>query len=581
MRHGFFVQLFFTSLLNLLIIIIGLSVYLRFFIKGSIYGEIKQQDEEILSYIQENMDGDILAMRRTALSITINSGFTPFELTKDPYKAILAIGDLNKYALISDYISLLGIAYMNSEYVFTDKGSITKNFFHVFSLPPFEEMASQENLGKGFMVTEDMVIFLFPYPSFSNILARGIIFIQYPKEFFFDSFIRKLSEKYRFLVIRNDTSGGVLFSNITDPSAEMSRNVYVSPVSGYHYEIITPLSYYTEILRKFQIKLILAVTGFFCLGFLLNLLVAQYNVRPLRKLIGRFGPPDSSVDFRSIETVLSTQKTAQEQAEQDAILVKLIQGGFGEISDLCSVSQNAGLDFSHGYFAFIIAHSNANASSSTDRVTIGPAMFYRLYQRSGENEIWVYSGPDLSFNEHTLLLFRDAVYPEDPQMVIAASMVSSDTAMAAERFMEALIALNHRMASIQERRIIYFADLPQNSHTESDDVNRESDVDLSNTIKQYIEMHFDDKMLSLESIAGCLGFSVGYLCRQFKQQTGTTVASAIQNLRIQEACRLLRTTKLPVKDIVSKIGYMDHSSFSRSFKMKTGISPQEYREAGK
>jgi AraC-like DNA-binding protein len=103
-------------------------------------------------------------------------------------------------------------------------------------------------------------------------------------------------------------------------------------------------------------------------------------------------------------------------------------------------------------------------------------------------------------------------------------------------------------------------------------------VDLSNTIKQYIEMHFDDKMLSLESIADFLGLSVGYLCRQFKRQTGTTVASAIQDLRVKEARRLLQTTKLPVKDIVSRIGYMDHSSFSRSFKAKTGVSPQEYRE---
>jgi AraC-like DNA-binding protein len=580
MRHGFFIQLFFTSLLNLLIVIIGLSVYLQFFLEDSIYGEIKQQDEEILSYIQQNMDDDILAMRRTALAITLSPGFIPFDLPKDPYKAILAIGDLNKYALVSDNVSLLGIAYMDSEYAFTDKGSITKAFFHVFSLPPFEEMVSPENLEKGFMVTDNMVLFLFPYPNLPNILARGVIFIQYPREIFFDSFIRKLSEKSRFLVVYSDIGEAALFSNTTDSSAEAIRNVYASPVSGYRYEIITPLSYYTEIMRRFQVKLILAVTGFFCLGFLLNLLVARYNTRPLRKLIDQFGPPDSSVDFRSIETVLSTQKTTREQAEQDAVLVKLIQGGFGGIADLRSMSREAGLDFSHSYFAFIIVHSNNHVGSSAARVDIGPVMFYRLYQRSGENEIWVYSGGNLSFNEHILLLFRDTVYSEDPRILIAASSVSSDTAMAAELFMEALVALNHRMASVQGGGggIIHFTDLPKNTHPENGNVNHESDVDLSNTVKQYIEMHFDDKMLSLESIAGFLGFSVGYLCRQFKQQTGTTIASAIQGLRIKEACRLLRATKLPIKDIVSKIGYMDHSSFSRSFKTKTGMAPQEYRE---
>jgi AraC-like DNA-binding protein len=398
-----------------------------------------------------------------------------------------------------------------------------------------------------------MVIFIFPYPYIPNISARGIIFIQYPREVLFDEFIRNLSGSYRFLTIRNDISGAVLFSNVTPSPAEASRSIYVSPASGYSYEIATPLDYYTSILKRFQITLTLAVISLFCLGFLLNLLIERYNVQPLRKLVGKFGPPDSSVDFKSIETVLSAQKTARERSDRDAILLTLIQGGFHTLTDLRSVSAEVGLDFSSGFFAFIIVHSNTNAGSSVDRVIMGPVMFYRFYQRSGENEMWVYSGSGDAFNEQTMRLFRDAAYPEDPQALIAASTVSSDAATAAQRFMEALIALNQQDAAMG------------------------ADANLSNIIQQYIEMHFDDKMLSLESIADFLGLSVGYLCRQFKKQSGTTVASTIQNLRIREACRLLRSTKLSVKEIVSKIGYMDHSSFSRSFKARMGMSPQEYR----
>jgi AraC-like DNA-binding protein len=74
-----------------------------------------------------------------------------------------------------------------------------------------------------------------------------------------------------------------------------------------------------------------------------------------------------------------------------------------------------------------------------------------------------------------------------------------------------------------------------------------------------------------------MGFSIGHIGRVFKQQTGNTIASYTQDMRIREACRLLKLTNMPVKDIVSEIGYMDHSSFSRNFKTVTGITPQEYR----
>jgi AraC-like DNA-binding protein len=104
-----------------------------------------------------------------------------------------------------------------------------------------------------------------------------------------------------------------------------------------------------------------------------------------------------------------------------------------------------------------------------------------------------------------------------------------------------------------------------------------SGAELAERIKIYVENNFSDKMLSLETISENLGFSVGHLSRIFKQWAGITVASCIQDLRIREACRLLRFTGIPVKKIVTRIGYMDHSSFSRSFKNRMKISPQEYR----
>lgn len=559
MRHGFFVRLFFTSLLNLLVVILGLFILLSFFMQNSLYDELRKQDNEILFQIQKRMDDDIVAMHRTALSITMDSGFTPFDLPDDPWKAILAIRDLRNYGLISENISLIGIAYTKSEYILSDKGSLTKNFFPVFSLPAFYELSNPENLEKGFIITDDAVVFIFPYPNRVDAEIQGVLFIQYPKEAFYGAFLQSLSGNHRFLTIWNAAGNTVLISSDPVSAKEMIRNEYISPKTGYHYEISTPRSYYTAILNRFRLQLLLSAIGLFALGLLLNLLIARYNVLPLRKLVGKFGHPDSTVDFKAIETVLTEQRSVQERTARDAILLKLIQGAFPFMADLQNASREAELDFSQGFFAFIIVHADIRTDkalrSSLDKVIMEKAVFYRQYQRAGENEIWVYSGPGGGLTEETFGVFRKTAYPGEAPITVAASTISSDTAAAGRYFLEALTALNHQTLPAQG----------------------EPDKGLVNIIKHYVEIHFDDHMMGLESIAEFLGFSVGYLSRQFKQKTGTTVAAYIQDLRIREACRLLQSTGLPIKDVVAKVGYMDHSSFSRSFKSQMGISPQNYR----
>ena len=67
------------------------------------------------------------------------------------------------------------------------------------------------------------------------------------------------------------------------------------------------------------------------------------------------------------------------------------------------------------------------------------------------------------------------------------------------------------------------------------------------------------------------------LKRRFKAATGSTLIEYLQNLRIEEAKRLLETGKTPVDDISSKAGYEDPSFFRRLFKRLTGLTPSQYR----
>lgn len=67
------------------------------------------------------------------------------------------------------------------------------------------------------------------------------------------------------------------------------------------------------------------------------------------------------------------------------------------------------------------------------------------------------------------------------------------------------------------------------------------------------------------------------LKRRFKAATGATLMDYVQNLRIEEAKRLLETGDLPFDDITEHVGYQDASFFRRVFKRKTGLTPAQYR----
>jgi transcriptional regulator GlxA family with amidase domain len=67
------------------------------------------------------------------------------------------------------------------------------------------------------------------------------------------------------------------------------------------------------------------------------------------------------------------------------------------------------------------------------------------------------------------------------------------------------------------------------------------------------------------------------LKRRFKAATGTTLIEYLQNLRIEEAKRLLETGQTPVEEISIAVSYDDPSFFRRLFKRRTGLSPSQYR----
>jgi transcriptional regulator GlxA family with amidase domain len=67
------------------------------------------------------------------------------------------------------------------------------------------------------------------------------------------------------------------------------------------------------------------------------------------------------------------------------------------------------------------------------------------------------------------------------------------------------------------------------------------------------------------------------LKRRFKAATGSSLIGYVQNLRIEEAKRLLETGHGSFEDAAAQVGYENPAFFRRLFKRCTGLTPWEYR----
>lgn len=67
----------------------------------------------------------------------------------------------------------------------------------------------------------------------------------------------------------------------------------------------------------------------------------------------------------------------------------------------------------------------------------------------------------------------------------------------------------------------------------------------------------------------------------FKQEQGETMQQYHTRRRMEQACRMLRSTLLPISEIAEYLGYDDPLYFSRCFHIFSGASPSSYRASAK
>lgn len=97
---------------------------------------------------------------------------------------------------------------------------------------------------------------------------------------------------------------------------------------------------------------------------------------------------------------------------------------------------------------------------------------------------------------------------------------------------------------------------------------------LNQQIDDYIKEHYSEK-LTLEEMAKFFQYEYSYFSKMFRKLKGVTFRKYLNNFRLEKAEKLIRTTSLKYSEIAFEVGYQNYEHFSRSFRDKYGLWPNE------
>lgn len=97
-------------------------------------------------------------------------------------------------------------------------------------------------------------------------------------------------------------------------------------------------------------------------------------------------------------------------------------------------------------------------------------------------------------------------------------------------------------------------------------------------IQRVVKEEFSSPDLNVNRLGEVFHMSPVYLGKIFVERTGIKLVDYITEKRIQYASEELKDTLKPIGEIAKESGYLNANYFSRVFRKKTGMSPQDYRQ---
>ncbi|HBN84375.1 MAG TPA: AraC family transcriptional regulator [Clostridiales bacterium] len=105
---------------------------------------------------------------------------------------------------------------------------------------------------------------------------------------------------------------------------------------------------------------------------------------------------------------------------------------------------------------------------------------------------------------------------------------------------------------------------------------RNNNLESLNKVIVYIEENYSEK-ITVDHLARYAGMSTSNLYLQFKKASGKTITDYINQVRIQNADRLLRSSDMNITEIASAVGIEDSNYFTKLFRKYKKVPPSQIR----
>lgn len=119
----------------------------------------------------------------------------------------------------------------------------------------------------------------------------------------------------------------------------------------------------------------------------------------------------------------------------------------------------------------------------------------------------------------------------------------------------------------------------KNTHSEKIHRNLGSGHFPSSTdkIKRIMHDHLGDAEFNLDKLSKEVGLSKFHMIRSFAKAVGVSPAKYLATIKIDQAKQRLKNTKNTIISISTELGFDNLSTFNKSFKAMTGMSPSAFR----
>lgn len=105
---------------------------------------------------------------------------------------------------------------------------------------------------------------------------------------------------------------------------------------------------------------------------------------------------------------------------------------------------------------------------------------------------------------------------------------------------------------------------------------RRENPDAASDVLAYMEKHFTEPGISLNTVAEAVGYHAKYVSHMFKQRFGMGFTEYLRNMRVRHAVMLMENGVTCVKNVAFLSGFSDPLYFSKVFTKTVGVSPRDF-----